>query len=147
MILFLKKVPLQTLKKAGISTLIQEAIFPILPFLSLNTESESVKLLSPAYEALLILAQLDTDTQRRRLLDRLIRAGILKGYYNAPYQVRVVELLMHKTTAIIKILGISSSRHLQVTTHHMARKADTDLLIFTFFYFYNRVFSAYFPPS
>jgi hypothetical protein len=115
---FLEKCPANIIQSTGIGMVFQEAMFPSLLFLpSLTPEKESIKLVSAAYDALLVLAQLEEDPQsssRRALLDKMLRDGILTGYQHASEYIGVVEVLLTKAEAIINQLQIYSAKHIQV---------------------------------
>lgn len=115
---FLEKCPAKVLQSTGIATVFQEAIFPTLMHLpSLTPEHESIKLLKPAYRALVTIAEMDTDDsspRRRRLLDKLLRDGIFAGHHHASQHIQIVQLLMHHTEVIINCLGVFAIKHLVV---------------------------------
>lgn len=116
---FLSKCTLKTLRVTGIGHLFEEAVFPTLLFLpNLTPEQDSADLLRLAYPALLQLAEADPDPQshqRRRLLDRLIRDGIMAGYLHASQYATIVQVLMRNMATTVSCLGIFSVKHLQVT--------------------------------
>ncbi|PNY29990.1 Uncharacterized protein TCAP_00065 [Tolypocladium capitatum] len=114
---FLSKCTLKTLRATGIGNLFEEAVFPMLLFLpNLTPEQDSANLLRLAYPVLLQLAEADPDPQshkRRRLLDRLVRDGIMAGYSHASQHATIVQVLMHNMAAAVSCLGIFSVKHLQ----------------------------------
>ncbi|CAG9977838.1 unnamed protein product [Clonostachys byssicola] len=114
---FIRNCPLKILQSTGIGTVFQEAIFPSLLYLpSLTPEEESVPLIDAAYQALLALAQRETDPRspsRRKLLDKVFRDGVFTGYFHASEYMLVVETLMKNTTAILDCLEVYSVKHLQ----------------------------------
>ena len=76
-----------------------------------------MRLLHTAYRVLILLARTDPDMSnltRRRRLDRLLRSGVFTGYHHASEHVRIVEVLMMYTAAIIKALGVYTIKHLPV---------------------------------
>ncbi|KAK0388726.1 hypothetical protein NLU13_4969 [Sarocladium strictum] len=117
---FLPKCPGTVLIDTGIGTVFQEAVFPTLLYLpSLTPEAESVALLRPAYEALLILAKMEHEPQaesRRKQLDKLLRDGVFAAYHHASDYIHIVEVLMDATAEIINALSIYSAKHLQSIT-------------------------------
>ncbi|KAL6881515.1 hypothetical protein J3F83DRAFT_61271 [Trichoderma novae-zelandiae] len=117
LLLFLDKCPPNTILSAGVDNVIQDAVFPTLLFLPDTTpESESLRLLYPAYEVLLRVAQLDPDTKslrRRRFLDKLLRDGVFTGHFHASQHVRIVEVLMSVIKDIVSCLGLFAAKHLQ----------------------------------
>ncbi|CAH0025548.1 unnamed protein product [Clonostachys rhizophaga] len=114
---FIRNCPLKILQSTGIGTVFQEAIFPSLLYLpSLTPEEESVPLINAAYQALLALAQQETDPRspsRRKLLDKVFRDGIFTAYFHASEYISVVETLMKNTAAILDCLEVYSVKHLQ----------------------------------
>ncbi|CAI6087688.1 unnamed protein product [Clonostachys chloroleuca] len=114
---FIRNCPLRILQSTGIGTVFQEAIFPSLLYLpSLTPEEESVPLIDAAYQALLALAQRETDPRspsRRKLLDKVFRDGVFTAYFHASEYISVVETLMKNTTAILDCLEVYSVKHLQ----------------------------------
>ncbi|PHH58941.1 hypothetical protein CDD81_4070 [Ophiocordyceps australis] len=117
LVTFIQKCSHNTLFSTGISRVLEDAIFPTLFFLpSLTPEHDSAILLDLAYTALLKLAAADSNPQshaRRRLLDRLIRHGIMAGYLHGSNYPAVVKVLMRSATAAISLLGFSAIKHIQ----------------------------------
>ena len=115
---FLDRCPQSVLQDTGIGSVFEDAVFPTLLFLpTLTPEDESVRLLHTAYGVLILLARTDPDMSnltRRRRLDRLLRSGVFTGYHHASEHVRIVEVLMMHTAAIIKALGVYTIKHLPV---------------------------------
>lgn len=115
---FLQKCPSEILLSTGLGTLFEDAVFPLLLFLPDSVESqhsESAPCL--AYDVLLQLARVDRGPRllrRRRLLDRLIRDGILAGHLNTSAHAVVIEALMRYAAAAVDCLGIFAAKHLQV---------------------------------
>lgn len=124
MIDFLAKFPDKTLRDTGLAQVFEDAIFPTLAFLpSLTPESESVLLLSAAYAALLRLADkqpaLGKDgvpgAPKNGLLDKMLREGVLTGYFHAKEHVKIVEVLCRQTAAIVGEMGVHAVKHLKVS--------------------------------
>ena len=114
---FIRKCPGETLLTTGIDLVFQEAIFPTLLFLpSLTPERDSLRVLSPAYTALINLATAyGTSTQQaHKLCEKLLREGIFAGYHHASEHIHIVELLMQYSTTIIGCMGIYCVKHMQV---------------------------------
>ncbi|KAJ3492627.1 hypothetical protein NLG97_g5264 [Lecanicillium saksenae] len=113
---FLTKCPADILRTSGIDSVFQESIFPSLLFLpALTPEAESVTLLRSAYRTLLTLAVADSDPagkKRRALLDKMLRDGVLAGYFHASQHIRVVEVLMQSVAQIVETLQIYTVKHL-----------------------------------
>lgn len=118
LVIFLDKCPGQILQSTGIATVFQEAVLPTLLHLpSLTPEPSSVKLLEPAYRALVAIAKMDTEqsnTRRRRLLNTLLRDGIFAGHHHASQHIGIVQVLMHHAEVIVGCLGIFAVKHLAV---------------------------------
>ncbi|KAM3511166.1 hypothetical protein MY11210_005217 [Beauveria gryllotalpidicola] len=114
---FLTKCPAEVLRTSGIDAVFRESVMPSLLFLpTLTPEADSVALLRAAYRALrtLALAADDpADGKRRALLDRLLREGVLAGYFHASQHIRVVEVLMWAAAQIVEALQIYAVKHLQ----------------------------------
>ncbi|KAK4193799.1 hypothetical protein QBC35DRAFT_6758 [Podospora australis] len=112
---FLSKFPTKILQSTGLGQVFQDAILPTLSFLpSLTPEDESLQLLVPAYEALLILAKKQsTPAAKNALLDRIIREGIFMGYFHAKEHVRIVEVFCRQTVEILTLMGIHGVKHLK----------------------------------
>ncbi|KAH6631935.1 hypothetical protein F5144DRAFT_489530 [Chaetomium tenue] len=120
---FLAKFPDKTLHNTGLAQVFEDAIFPMLSYLpSLTPEEESVELLVPAYSALLGLAKKQpavgkdgiAGAPKNRFLDRMLREGVLGGYFHAKDHVRIVEVLCQQTVAILDEMGVHAVKHLKV---------------------------------
>lgn len=120
---FLTKFPDKTLHDTGLAQVFEDAIFPTLSYLpSLTPEEESVELLVPAYSALLCLAKKQpaigkdgvARAPKNRFLDRMLREGVLGGYFHAKDHVRIVEVLCQQTVAILEEMGVHAVKHLKV---------------------------------
>lgn len=122
---FVHKCSPKTLRNTGVGDLLQDAIFPTLLSLpKLTPEPESAKLLRAAYPVLMQLAQADPDPEhplRRRILDKVLRDGILEGYHHASEHVTIAEILMRNAAGIVSCLGVFSVRHLQVSHYLQSR--------------------------
>ncbi|KAK4199679.1 mitochondrial CCA tRNA nucleotidyltransferase [Triangularia verruculosa] len=113
---FLFKIPAKTLQDTGLGQVFADAVFPTLSYLpSLTPEDESLQLLKPAYEALLVLAgkQPTTGNAKNAMLDKLIREGIFTGYFHAKSHVKIVELLCRETVEILGAMGVGGVKHLK----------------------------------
>lgn len=94
------------MRDTGLATVFEDAVFPaVLHLPSLTPEDESVEILGAAYPALIEMAGLSyrgpespelkeeqqqvTEAQRK-LLDKVIREGIMVGYHHAKEHVRLV---------------------------------------------------------
>lgn len=133
---FLDKCPGKILQSTGIGQVFQDAIFPSLMFLpSLTPEDESIRLLQPAYRALVSLAEKEPDVnnlRRRKLLDKVVRDGILAGYNYASQYISVVETLMRSLTMVLDCLDIYAIKHLNVGIFkEMGRKQRLGTLMTT----------------
>ncbi|OLN97322.1 hypothetical protein CCHL11_01111, partial [Colletotrichum chlorophyti] len=115
---FLLKCPARALNDTGLGEVFEQSIFPsLLSLPTLTTESESLQLLEPAFDALIRLADAQFPdkkniAQRNRLLTRLLREGIFAGYWHATEYPRIVELFGRKTVPIIQHLGTFTIPHL-----------------------------------
>lgn len=115
---FVGKCPTQVLHTTGIGLIFEDVTFPALLYLpSLTSEEESTKLLVPAYDVLIRLAETHQPPQslnRRRLLDKVLREGVFAAYSHASQYARIVQILMESMASIVKCLGIYSIKHLKV---------------------------------
>ncbi|PFH55329.1 hypothetical protein XA68_18568 [Ophiocordyceps unilateralis] len=93
---FLSKCPSRILFSTGMGRVFEDAVFPSLFLLpSSNNENGTVSLLYEAYRALLQIANAEQClNQKRRLLDRIIRDGILTGYRHASGAPIAVEIML-----------------------------------------------------
>ncbi|KAH6989424.1 hypothetical protein BKA56DRAFT_611684 [Ilyonectria sp. MPI-CAGE-AT-0026] len=114
---FVGKCPTQVLHTTGIGLIFEDVAFPALLYLpSLTPEEESAKLLVPAYDVLIRLAETHQPPQslnRRRLLDKALREGVIAAYSHASQYARIVQILMDSMASIVKCLGIYSIKHLK----------------------------------
>lgn len=117
------------LSRTGLGEVFQEAILPCLSYLpTLTPEEDSVALLSAAYPALLSLSRALHDNAEEKgknlsspedkprhikLLDTMVRKGVLAAYANCPENVKITEVLLNNLCNINKELGIETVRHLK----------------------------------
>ncbi|CCC11066.1 unnamed protein product [Sordaria macrospora k-hell] len=82
---FLDKFPSRILSDTGLNKVFEDTVLPSLSYLpSITPEEESAELLGPAYAALRYLAgKLSGEGKKNKLLDRVVREGILLGYFHA----------------------------------------------------------------
>ena len=81
-------------------------------------------LLVPAYGALLMLANKQPAVgkdgirggPKNRLLDKMLREGVLMGYFHAKEHVQIVAVLCRQTAAILNEMGVHAVKHLKVNT-------------------------------
>lgn len=122
---FLTKFPDNILRDTGLANVFGDALFPTLHFLpTITPEDESIQLLSPAYKSLLMLAGKvnaraksgpnTSHTPRARLLDRILRDGVLAAYFHAKEHVRICQLLFYINMWLVKDMGINAVKHLKV---------------------------------
>lgn len=128
------------MRDTGLGEVFEHAVFPAVLYLpSLTPEDESLDILSAAYPVLIEMAGLTVDrplvttgistteeqkqTQKsthqiteaqRRLLDKIIREGIMVGYHHAKEHVRLVGLFCETLVCIINGMGILAVKHLKV---------------------------------
>ena len=121
LVMFLRKCPSPLLERTGLGEIFENAIRPCLLSLpSLTEEPESLQILKAAYPALnsLTFARfpgIKHQAARIKMLDRILRNGILKGYAHAGEHVRIAELLVNEMTALVNELGVESVIHLKVS--------------------------------
>lgn len=123
---FLSKFPNKTLHDTGLASVFEDAILPTLHFLpTLTPEDESIQLLSPAFDSLLVLAGKlkeakvssgpnKSQTSSAPLLDRILRDGILSAYFHAKEHIRICQLLFAINSRLIGEMGINAIKHLKV---------------------------------
>ncbi|KAF1821777.1 uncharacterized protein K489DRAFT_381770 [Dissoconium aciculare CBS 342.82] len=115
----LEKTPPALLARTGLSEVFEEALMPCLTYLpTLNTPEESVAMLSVTYSALLVLTQTrfppeENAPQRAKMLDTMIRKGILYGYTTASEYPSIVTTLFRNLALILDELGIDSVKHIK----------------------------------
>lgn len=123
---FLRKFPDNILRDTGLASVFEDAVFPTLHFLpSITPEDDSVQLLGQAYTALLSLAgklsasppagKVASSTPRAKLLDKMLREGVLSAYFHAKEQIRIVGVLLVHAAKILNEMGIHSVKHLKVS--------------------------------
>jgi len=118
---FLKKTPTKFLQQTGLGEVIEDAVIPTLLFLpSLTPVDESIMLLGPAYTALFDLASIQfpqkaDQVRRMKLLDRVMRQGILQGFQHSGDILQIAELLLEKSEILISLMGVHAVKHLKVS--------------------------------
>jgi tRNA nucleotidyltransferase (CCA-adding enzyme) len=128
----LQKTPSRMLEQTGLGDVFEEAVLPTLLFLpSLTPVNESLLLLEEAYKALFILSDLrfgakKDQSNRNKLLDRILRQGVFHGLDHCRENVRITELLLQEMGDVIDRAGIYSIKHLKV---HMSTKSPETMLI------------------
>ena len=102
--------------RTGLDQVFQQAISPSLYFLPrLTPEKESIEILEPAYQALLQLASVQDDEKKRvRLLDMLLRDGVLTGYSHAGEHISLAEFLLRQSSCVVDRMGVHAVKHLKV---------------------------------
>ncbi|KAI1644368.1 uncharacterized protein F4817DRAFT_219778 [Daldinia loculata] len=136
---FWARCPVGLMRDTGLGEVFEHAVFPAVLYLpSLTPEDESLDILSAAYPVLIEMAGLTVDrplvttgistteeqkqTQKsthqiteaqRRLLDKIIREGIMVGYHHAKEHVRLVGLFCETLVCIINGMGILAVKHLK----------------------------------
>ncbi|KAJ4383769.1 hypothetical protein N0V85_008407, partial [Neurospora sp. IMI 360204] len=111
---FLEKFPSRILSDTGLAKVFEDTVLPSLSYLpSITPEEESVELLGPAYAALRCLAGKLSGEKRNKLLDRVVREGILLGYFHAKEYVRIVEVLCQEMGEVLVEMGVNAVKHLK----------------------------------
>ncbi|RYP25512.1 hypothetical protein DL768_011476 [Monosporascus sp. mg162] len=93
---FWTRCPGDLMRQTGLAQVFEDAVFPAVLYLpSLTPESESITILNAAYPALIAMAGINLETAdepqsnpkfteaQQKLLDKIIREGILVGYNHA----------------------------------------------------------------
>lgn len=113
---FLEKFPSRILNETGLNKVFEDTVLPTLSYLpSITPEEESVELLRPAYAVLRCLAGKLPAEKKNKLLDRVMRKGILLGYFHAKEYVRIVEVLCQEMGKILVEMGVNGVKHLKVS--------------------------------
>ncbi|KAK7955930.1 uncharacterized protein PG986_005152 [Apiospora aurea] len=114
--------------QVGLASVFEDAVFPAVHFLpNITPEAESRLILNAAYPALFQLAGLtkaavdqDHDTAtaaltpaQRKLLDRIIREGILTGYFHAKDHIQLTSVFCDKLSYAVNGMGILSVKYLK----------------------------------
>ncbi|KAK3182059.1 hypothetical protein K4F52_006624 [Lecanicillium sp. MT-2017a] len=114
---FLQKCPMDVIRSSGVDAVFQEAVFPTLLFMpNVTPEEESVQLLRAAYKVLLSLALIDSDVDAKKrlaLLDKVLREGVLTGYFHAAQHIHIVQVIFESAADVIDGLQIAAVKHLQ----------------------------------
>ncbi|KAI1369391.1 hypothetical protein F5Y08DRAFT_352101 [Xylaria arbuscula] len=134
---FWRACPDGLLSRTGLAEVFEQAVFPtVLNLPSITPEAESCDLLAAAYPALLDMAGLENlDDKRgaaaggsadvgppesagfseaqRKLLDKIIREGVMVGYHHAKQHVRLVDLLCQTLCRLMSGMGILSIKYLK----------------------------------
>ena len=116
----LKVVPSNLLQRTGLYEVFEEALVPGLSYLpTLTPEEESINLLHKVYPTLVELNSVRYSAEaeaaaRSRMLHRLVREGVIKGYLHASGHVKVADFLFKTLSHLIDKLGISFIVHLKV---------------------------------
>jgi hypothetical protein len=130
---FLPKMGGRLLKQSGLGEVFEDAVMPTLMFLpSITPADESVQLLKPAYEALLVLGDVRSgieetekgreqvsEQERMKFYDRIMRRGILTGYMHAYEHPSIVELLMGQMGILVEKMGVNAVKHLKVNRPYL----------------------------
>ncbi|OTA98107.1 hypothetical protein M426DRAFT_123417 [Hypoxylon sp. CI-4A] len=126
---FWERCPAGLMRNTGLAEVFEQAVFPAVLYLpSLTPEDESLQILSAAYPVLIEMAGIKypyaegeqqhqpppqfTEPQRK-LLDKIIREGIMVGYHHAKDHIKIVGLLCEILTCIINGMGILAVKHLK----------------------------------
>lgn len=108
------------MERTGLGKVFENAIMPCLMYLpTLNDEVDSLILLRAAYPALIALAHVrfpegKHKSSRLKMLDRVLRFGVLKGYTHAGDYVKIAELLVNQIIELVNEMGIYFVKHLKV---------------------------------
>lgn len=120
MMILLQVTKSSTLSRTGLGEVFENAVLPYLAHLpTLTPEKESLQLLRAAYPALTSLARTRFPGHqgidaRRKHLDKIVRQGILQGYYHANEHVKITDLLVGQISVLVEEMGIWTVKHLKV---------------------------------
>ncbi|RYP89249.1 hypothetical protein DL770_004468 [Monosporascus sp. CRB-9-2] len=124
---FWTRCPGDLMRQTGLAQVFEDAVFPAVLYLpSLTPESESIAILNAAYPALIAMAGINLESTadepqsnpkfteaQQKLLDKIIREGILVGYNHASEHIRLVELFCEKLRSVVNGMGILAIKHLK----------------------------------
>ncbi|KAI0380436.1 hypothetical protein F5Y04DRAFT_98197 [Hypomontagnella monticulosa] len=126
---FWARCPPGLMQDTGLASVFEDAVFPAVLYLpSLTPEDESLEILGAAYPALIEMAGLSypgptgpelqgenpqVQGAKRKLLDKIIREGIMVGYHHAKEHVKLVSLLCEMLACIVNGMGILAVKHLK----------------------------------
>ncbi|KAI1818344.1 hypothetical protein GGS20DRAFT_581455 [Poronia punctata] len=138
---FWARCPEGLLSRIGLTDVFEQAVFPVVLSLPrLTPETESLALLGAAYPALFDMAGVlnsdagvDGDTKdageaannepayrnqgftdaQRKLLDKIVREGIMVGYHHAKENIRLVDFLCKTLRSFVSGIGIISVKYLK----------------------------------
>ncbi|KAK8033583.1 poly polymerase protein [Apiospora marii] len=111
--------------QVGLASVFEDAVFPAVHFLpNITPEDESRRILDAAYPALFQLAGLTAVPEgeestnvltnpQRKLLDRIIREGILRGYFHAKNHIQLTAVFCDKLSYAVNGMGILSVKYLK----------------------------------
>ncbi|ODQ51322.1 hypothetical protein SAICODRAFT_8977 [Saitoella complicata NRRL Y-17804] len=118
----LNRVPRDMVEKTGLGTVFWDALMLCLTYLPPMVPADvSLPLLREAFGGLRELAELRTfsvvnteekERKRAKVLDEVMRSGVLKGMVYAGDQVEVAEVLMTELGMLVEAMGIWSVKHL-----------------------------------
>ncbi|WDK17552.1 tRNA nucleotidyltransferase (poly A polymerase head domain-containing protein) [Colletotrichum graminicola] len=117
---FLSRCPPHLIGNTGLGEVFEQSVFPsLLSLPGVTPEDESLQLLGPAYNAIIELAKTwfpdgKSRPAKMKFLIKVLREGVLAGYWHASEYAGVVELLAKKSISIISQLGTS----VHVLRHH-----------------------------
>ncbi len=116
----LDKLPPKVLEQTGLGGVIEEALMPTLSFLpNLTPVEESLALLDAAYGVLLKMSRVRFDDsqrdRRQKLLDRILRVGVLHGIDHCQENARIVRFLLGVMGKLIIASDVFSTKHLRVS--------------------------------
>ncbi|KAI0856192.1 hypothetical protein F4860DRAFT_506954 [Xylaria cubensis] len=138
---FWKRCPGGLLSRTGLADVFEQAVFPtVLSLPSLTPEAESRALLGAAYPALFDMANVEysgsvddesedeyvggerderglrsegfSETQRK-LLDKIVREGIMTGYHHAKEHIQLVDFFCRTLCRLVDGMGILSVKYLK----------------------------------
>ena len=110
------------LEQTGLGDVMEEAMIPTLSFLpTLTPADESLLLLKAAYDTLLKLTQVrfgdeKLKERRHKVLDKLLREGVLHGMNHCHQNVEIMRLLLVVMEKLIYKSDAHFIKHLKVRT-------------------------------
>jgi hypothetical protein len=132
---FWTRCPDGLMESTGLASVFEDAIFPAVMYLpNLTPLDESLQILGAAYPALLALGNIKSTAPKThkdaplrtppftemqaKLLDKIIREGLIIGYHHAREYTQLVALFCNELRRVVLGMGILAVKHLKVRRRH-----------------------------
>ncbi|KAI1383623.1 uncharacterized protein F4822DRAFT_83069 [Hypoxylon trugodes] len=124
---FWARCPPGLMRNTGLADVFEQAVFPaVLHLPTLTPEDESLQILSAAYPVLIEMAGLNYPSSdleakqpqqitedQRKLIDKIVREGVMVGYHHAKEHIRLVGLFCETLVCIVNGMGIIAVKYLK----------------------------------